>query len=113
MNLFTFAEPEVQETIVAEEDVNSLRKGAVPHFIFRGKEPKTQELPTEKLTKEYHARIDEIFSIINSKKRDSTGGIAVEKVVVKLGVDVGGKIGWFVEGRLDVSFAFEVEFKVS
>ena len=65
------------------------------------------------LASQYEARIDEIFQIINKKKQDPGGKIKVEKVKVKLGVDTGGKIGWFVEGRLDVSFAFEVEFKVS
>lgn len=91
-----------------------MRRSATPQSIFGGgRKPEAKEIPTEQLTKEYQARVDEIFQIINSKRADSSGKISVDKVTVKLGVEAGGKIGWFVEGRLDVSFAFEVEFKVS
>jgi hypothetical protein len=71
------------------------------------------ELDAKALAAQYQARVDEVLDIIKSRQADPEGKIKVDKVLVKLGVDAGGSIGWFVEGRLDVAFAFEIEFKVS
>ncbi len=86
-----------------------------PKLFKKGKSvvPYSVDLDTKALADQYRTRIDEIFAIIKSKGSDSEGKIKVDKVTVKLGVDAGGSIGWFVEGRVDVSFAFEIEFKVS
>jgi hypothetical protein len=76
-------------------------------------EPFETDFETGILATQYQARVDEIFVLIKSRIADPEGKIKVDKVTVKLGVDAGGKVGWFVEGRLDISLAFEVEFKVS
>ena len=75
--------------------------------------PVDVNLDNGELKRQYEERLDEIFSLIKSRKGDSEGKIKVDTVTVKLGVDVGGTIGWFVEGRIDISLAFEVQFKVS
>lgn len=82
-----------------------------PLTIFRRQE-KNITLADGELTEQYKKSIDEIFAIINTRKQDESGKIKVDKVTVRLGVETGGKIGWFVEGRVDVAFAFEVEFKL-
>lgn len=89
------------------------KTGTTQFLGFGGGKAKDDKIKPEKLTKEYDKCIDEIFKVINAKRTDETNKIKVSTVTVKLGVDAGGSVGFFVEGRVDVSLAFEVEFKVS
>ncbi|MEW4566138.1 hypothetical protein AB1K70_26710 [Bremerella sp. JC770] len=104
----------------ASADEGTLRKrtAAEPQFLGFGRAPKSVETVEETLdmsvlSTEYEQRIEEVFRIVQKKTTSTDGGIVVDKVTVKLGVDSGGRIGWFVEGSLNVSLAFEVEFSVN
>lgn len=115
MELFTFE----SDTEIIEQDMSPtgpISTGGEAQMklsqILRRRK-KNVTLPEGELSIQYQERIDEIFAIINARKQDESGRIKVDKVTVKLGVEAGGKIGLFVEGRLDVAFAFEVEFKLA
>ena len=110
------AVPEID--LAPSEGTLKKRSASEPQFLgFRAgkKSVETVEatLDLSVLSSEYEQRIEEVFHIVQKKTANADGSIAIEKVTVKLGVDAGGKIGWFVEGSLEVSLAFEVEFSVN